>query len=30
VVTEAVADHGQPQSLRVWLPPLAVLVLIAE
>jgi len=30
VVTEPVADHGHPQSLRVWLPPLAVLVLIPE
>ena len=30
VVTEPVADHGHPQSLRVQLPPLAVLVLIPE
>jgi 1,4-alpha-glucan branching enzyme len=30
VVTEQVADHGHPQSLRVRLPPLAVLVLIPE
>jgi len=30
VVTEPVADHGHPQSLRVRLPPLAVLVLMPE
>ena len=30
VAAEGVAAHGQPQSLRVWLPPLAVLVLIPE
>jgi 1,4-alpha-glucan branching enzyme len=30
VVTEPVADHGHPQSLRVRLPPLAVLVLTPE
>jgi 1,4-alpha-glucan branching enzyme len=30
VVTEGVADHGHPQSLRVRLPPLAVLVLTPE
>jgi len=30
VATEAVAAHGHPQSLRVRLPPLAVVVLTPE
>jgi len=30
VATEPVADHGHPQSLRMRLPPLAVLVLTPQ